>query len=412
MSGPRQAAFVFVFVTVLLDMLAIGIVIPVLPTLIKGFLDGSTERAASWVGLFGAVWALMQFLFSPVQGALSDRFGRRAVILASNFGLAFDYAIMAWAPTLLWLLIGRIISGITAASVSTATAYIADVTPPEQRAARFGLLSAAFGIGFILGPALGGVLGDLGPRVPFWVAGVISLGNAAWGVFVLPESLPHDRRAPWNWRRANPVGSLSLLRGQQVLGGLAIVHFLVSIAHSALPNLFVLYAEYRYSWGPAEVGIALGLSGACSMLVQGVLVGPVVRRIGERRALALGLIGGAAGFAIFALATTAPVFYVGIPVLAIWGFATPSLQSFMTSRVQPTQQGRLQGALGSIQGIASMIGPPLFTGVFALAIGPEIGWDLPGAGFLLAAILVAAGSGLSWIVTRPGADLAAANPIA
>src|SRR5262245_47429817 len=221
MIAPRKAAFAFVFVTILLDMLAIGMIIPVLPKLVESFLAGDTARASEIFGLFGTVWALMQFVFSPVQGALSDRFGRRPVILISNFGLGLDYIVMALAPSLSWLFVGRVISGITAASISTSYAYVADVTPADERAARFGLLGAAFGVGFVLGPALGGLAGAVDPRLPFWIAAGLSLANALYGLLVLPESLPPERRAPFAWRRANPVGALALLRSQSALIGLA-----------------------------------------------------------------------------------------------------------------------------------------------------------------------------------------------
>src|SRR5215831_6193170 len=252
MSASRQAAFAFIFVTVLLDMLALGMVIPVLPKLIESFLAGDTARASEFVGLFATVWALMQFLFSPVQGALSDRFGRRPVILVSNFGLGADYVVMALAPNLVWLFAGRVISGICAASISTAFAYIADVTPPEQRSARFGALGAAFGVGFVIGPAVGGLLGALDPRLPFWAAACFSLLNGLYGLLVVPESLAPDKRMAFAWRRANPVGSLMLLRTHHELFGLAATTFLAQVAHVALPAVFVLYAGYRYGWASAR----------------------------------------------------------------------------------------------------------------------------------------------------------------
>ena len=256
-STPRRAAFLFVFITVLLDMLALGVVIPVLPKLVVDFLAGDAARAAEIYGVFGTVWALMQFVFSPVHGALSDRFGRRPVILLSNFGLGLDYILMALAPNLWWLFVGRIISGIAAASISTAYAYIADVTPPAQRAARFGMLGVAFGAGFVLGPALGGLAGTIDPRLPFWIAGVMSFGNALYGLLVLPESLPREKRAPFSWRRANPLGSLAMLRSQPQLMGLASVNFLANLAHASLPNIGVLYMMYRYGWDERTVGFTM-----------------------------------------------------------------------------------------------------------------------------------------------------------
>src|SRR5258705_5713784 len=277
-AAPRRAAFIFVFITVLLDMLALGIVIPVLPKLVLDFLAGDTAGAAEIYGIFGTVFALMQFLLSPLHVALSDRFGRRPLILLSNFGLALDYVVMALAPNLWWLFVGRVISGITAASISVSYAYVADVTPPAQRAARFGMLGVAFGAGFVLGPALGGLAGAIDPRLPFWIAGVLSLANTLYGAFVLPESLPPERRAPVSWRRANPVGSFALLRSRPQLVGLAGVNFLGHLAHASLPNIGVPYMMYRYGWDERTVGLTMAGGGVCAMGGQGALIGPIVAR--------------------------------------------------------------------------------------------------------------------------------------
>ncbi len=397
----RTAALVFVFVTIVLDMLALGMILPILPKLVVQFLGGDTQRAAQIYGVFGTVWAAMQFLFSPVQGTLSDRFGRRPVILLSNFGLGLDYMLMALAPTLGWLLVGRVISGITAASFSTASAYIADVTPPEKRAAAFGMLGAAFGIGFVLGPALGGLLGGIGPRAPFWVAGSLSLVNAMYGLFVLPESLPPERRARFSWRRANPVGSLALLRSHPMLLGLAAANFLGYIAHEVLPSTFVLYASYRYGWDTRALGLTLAAVGVCAMVVQGGLVGPVVTRFGERRVLLAGLLFGGTGFAVYGLAATGAVLLLGIPLQAMWGMSGPAAQGLMTLHVLPSEQGQLQGANSSLRGIAGLIGPGLFTQTFASSIGARRDWHLPGAPFLLASLLLLGAMTLAWVVTRP-----------
>jgi MFS transporter, DHA1 family, tetracycline resistance protein len=367
-GGPRQAALVFIFVTVLLDMLALGIIIPVWPRLVVNFLSGDSARAAEIFGLFGTAWALMQFVMSPIQGALSDRFGRRPVILLSNLGEGLDYFVMAWAPTLGWLLVGRIISGATAASISTAFAYIADVTPPEKRAARFGMLGAAFGIGFVLGPAVGGLLGEFSPRLPFWFAGALGLANFAYGFFVLPESLPVERRAPFRWRRANPLGALVLLRSQPQLSGLAVIYFLGQLAHVVPPSTFVLYAGFRYGWTERAVGLTLAGVGICSMIVQAGLVGRVVARLGERHTLIVGLVFGALGFAIYGLAPTGGWFLLGVPIMSLWGLAGPATQGLMTRLVGSSEQGQLQGANSSLTGIAGLIGPSLFTLTFAFAI--------------------------------------------
>ena len=397
--APRRAAFAFVFVTVMLDMFAIGIIIPVLPNLIEDFMGGDTAEAAEIYGVFVTVWALMQFIFSPILGSLSDRFGRRKVILLSNFGLGLDYVLMALAPTIGWLFVGRIISGITSASVATAGAYIADVTPPEQRASKFGLLGAAFGFGFVVGPALGGLLGDIDPRLPFWVAAGFSLANAMYGLFVLPESLPPEKRSTFSWRKANPVGALRLLRSHRELWGLASVGFLSNLAHVALPATAVLYMGYRYDWSIKQVGLLLAVAGVCQVIVQAGLVGRAVRRFGERRTMILGLGGGALGFFIQGIATSPPIYVLGVVTMSIWGFFNPALQGSMTRLVHPGEQGQLQGANSSLMGIANMLGPMIFAQVFATFIAHRE-WHVPGAAFLLSSALLVAGTSIVIRVTR------------
>jgi len=401
--GGRRAALAFIFVTILLDMFALGLVIPVLPRLIEDFLGGDTAGAARIYGLFATVWAVMQFLFMPVMGALSDRYGRRRVILLSNLGLGLSYVLMALAPGLAWLFVARVVSGITAASVSTAMAYVADVTPPAGRAVAFGRTGIAIGLGFVLGPALGGLLGSVDPRLPFWVAAALSLVNAAYGIFVLPESLPPERRRAFEWRRANPLGSLTLLRSSRKLAGLAGVMFLANIAHAALPATFVLYAGYRFGWDARDVGFVLALVGASSALVQGVLVGPLVRRLGERRVLLLGLLCGNVGFLAYGLAPTGLLFLAAVPVVALWGLASPTTQGLMSQQVGASQYGELQGAAGSVMGVATMIGPALFATTFAYFIGAGAPLHLPGAAYLLASLLLAAATVLALRVTAPEA---------
>ncbi|MEQ1875161.1 MAG: TCR/Tet family MFS transporter [Bdellovibrionia bacterium] len=395
----RQAAFTFIFVTVVLDVLALGIIIPVLPRLVTDFMGGNTASAAEIYGIFGTVWAAMQFFFSPVLGSLSDRFGRRPVILISNFGLGFDYILMALAPTLSWLFVGRIISGITTASISTAGAYIADVTPAEKRASSFGMLGAAFGLGFVLGPALGGFLGNVDPRLPFWVAAGMSLANALYGTFVLPESLPVEKRTKFSWRRANPVGALKLLRSHPQLLGLAAVSFLSALAHTVLPSTAVLYTDYRYKWDAQTVGLLLAGVGVCSMIVSGTLVKPIVAKIGARNALMMGFCFGALGFTVYGWAPTGFLYCFGVPLMALWGVGMPAAQALMISHVGPTQQGQLQGALSSLQGIAGMIGPGMFTVTFSTFIRHEQ-WHMPGAPFYLAAFFLAMAVVMAFIATR------------
>jgi DHA1 family tetracycline resistance protein-like MFS transporter len=396
----RRAAFVFIFITVLLDMLALGIVIPVLPKLVLEFVGGDAVKGADWLGIFGTAWALMQFLFSPIHGALSDRFGRRPIILFSNLGLGLDYILMALAPTLSWLFVGRVVSGIASASISTAYAYVADVAAPDRRAALFGMLGVAFGAGFVLGPALGGIAGSVDPRLPFWIAAGLSLLNVLYGWFILPESLPVEKRAPFRWRLANPVGSLILLRSHAQLMGLGLVTFLWNLAHASLPNIGVLYMMYRYAWSEQSIGFVMALVGLCSMVVQGTLIGPAVQRLGEGRAMIVGLAFGVAGMAIFGLAPTGAWFLAGIPVLALWGIGSAATLALMSRHVGPMEQGQLQGANASLMGVANLIGPAIFTQAFALFIGANAPVYEPGAPFLLAAVILAAAMAVALYTVR------------
>ena len=391
----RRATLAFIFVLVAMDVVAMGIVIPVLPKLVERFAGGDTARAAGIFGAMNTSWAVMQFLFMPVLGMLSDRFGRRPVILISCLGLGLDYFVMALAPDNTWLFVGRVISGITAASISTAFAYIADVTPSEKRAGAFGMVGAAFGVGFVVGPALGGVLGGIDPRLPFWVAGAIALLNAAYGLFVLPESLPPEKRARFAWSRANPVGSLKLLRSHPELFGLSAVLFLVSLAHYSLPAVAVLYMGYRYGWSEVQVGLVLAGVGVCAMIVQGGLVRKVVPRIGERRALALGLSFGAIGFLLYGAAPTGLLFLAGIPIMSLWGFAVPAAQAIMTRHVSVSEQGQLQGANASLQSVAGIFAPAIFTQLFAATLD-----GIPGAAFMLASAMLVLALAIGWRVTQ------------
>ena len=344
-AAGRRAAVIFIFITVVIDVLGFGLIIPVLPKLVEQFMGGDTARAALVYGVFGTAWSLMQFLFAPLLGAISDRFGRRKVILISCFGLGLDYIVMALAPGVGWLFVGRIISGICASNFSTAGAYIADVSPPEKRAQAFGLIGAAFGVGFVLGPALGGVLGDISPRLPFWGAAALALINASYGLFVLPESLPRERRDVFSWKKANPVGSLTLLRSHPDLLGFAGINLLFQTAHCVLPSVFVLYTGYRYGWSSSTVGFTLMAVGVFSIIVQGGLVKPAVRHLGERGSLYTGLLFGIAGFAGFALAPSAFWMWASLPVFALMGLFSPGLQSLMSKRVAPFEQGKLQGPM-------------------------------------------------------------------
>lgn len=383
-----RAAFVFVFITVALDMLALGIIIPVLPGLVVSFEGGDAARAAKTLGVFGFVWAMMQFVCAPALGALSDRLGRRPIILLSNFGLGADYLLMAWAPSLPWLMAGRVLSGITAASIPTASAYVADITPVEERAKRFGMLGAAFGLGFVIGPAIGGALGSFSPRLPFWVAGALSLVNAAYGFFILPESLPPERRKQGGWKMTNPLEPLKMLRGSSMVTGLAGALLLSFLAHESLPSLYVLYATTRYQWTPGMVGGGLAAVGIVSAIVQGGVVGPVVKRFGERKAMLAGLAFGTIGFALYGAAKESWVFALGIAFTGLWGIAGPAMQAMLSAHVGRDDQGKLQGVVGALRGISGMIGPIFFTQTFAAVMAEGSKWKAPGTPYFLAAALL------------------------
>jgi len=386
----RRAALAFIFVTVLIDILSFGIIIPVLPHLIVELVGGSIAKAAVWSSAFGTLFMLMQFVCSPIQGALSDRFGRRTVILISSFGLGIDFIVMALAPVLWLLFLGRAVSGVCAASFSTANAYIADITPREKRAASFGLLGAAFGIGFIIGPALGGLLGHISIRLPFWAAAFLALINFCYGYFVLPESLPPERRsARIDWSHANPLGALVLLRRYPQVFALAAVFFLLALAQFSINSTYVLYTDFRYGWGPQIVGYTLALVGLCTAIVQAGLVRKLMPKLGERRMILAGLSFAAIGYLVMCFAPDAAIFVAGIPFLCLGGLAGPPAQSLVTHQVDPHEQGRLQGALTSLQSLAGIFGPALFANLFALFISDHAPVKhLPGVAFALAAVLV------------------------
>jgi DHA1 family tetracycline resistance protein-like MFS transporter len=395
-----QAAMIFIVVTVLLDFLAFGIIAPVLPNLIIRFEGGDIARASNITGYFGFAWNLMQFLFLPVLGAWSDRFGRRPVILISCLGLGLDYIFMALAPSLRWLFVGRLISGITASNVSTAFAYITDITPPANRAKKFGMLGAAFGVGFVVGPAVGGLLGQYNLRAPFWAAAALSVANFFYGMFVLPESLMKEKRAKTAWHMANPLGSLTLLRSHPELAGLSIVAILYYLAHQSLQNVWVLYTEYRYGWNTRSVGISLAVVGVCAVIVSGGLVGPYVKKFGERFSLISGLFYGFLGFAGFALAWKGWGALAAIPFIALWGVAGPAMQSLMSQKVDASSQGKLQGAINSLRALTGMVGPVLFTQVFSMAIAEKAKVHLPGAPYYLAGLLLVVAMGMAAVAAR------------
>jgi DHA1 family tetracycline resistance protein-like MFS transporter len=388
---PRQAAFGFIFASALMNSVSFGIMIPILPNLIKQFTGGDTASAAEWTLLFGATWGVMQFFMGPILGMLSDRVGRRPVLLISFFGLAVDFLFMAFAPTLWWLYLGRILNGMTAASFSTAGAYLADVTAPEKRAKAFGMLQSAFSFGFIIGPTIGGLLGQHNLRLPFIAAAVITAVNWVYGLVILPESLAPERRLKaFDWKRANPVGSLGLLRAHPGLLGLAGVIFLFQLSQVVLPTVFVLYMTYRYGWSPGVLGFTFLLTGVLGVLVQMFTVGPIVARLGERRTVLLGAFIGAVGFLWYGWAPTGWMYLAGAPIFAFSALLMPGLQGLMTRRVPPNQQGQLQGANQSLQGIASILGPIVFGETFAWSLRHETTLHAPGLAIYLAGGLLGA----------------------
>jgi DHA1 family tetracycline resistance protein-like MFS transporter len=403
--GPRKAALAFIFVTVLIDILSFGVLIPVLPGLVREFTGGDFAQAAWWVGIFGTLFAAIQFVSSPIQGTLSDRFGRRPVILLSCFGLGMDFVLMAMSQSLAWLLAARCFSGALSASFSTANAYIADVTAPQKRAQAFGLLGAAFGIGFIIGPVIGGLLGTWSLRAPFWLAAGLALANFLYGWFVLPESLPREKRTPrFDWSHANPVGSLGMLKRFPQVFGLAAVVLIANFAHYIYPSVTVLFTEYRFGWNPRQVSLMLAVVGVCSAIVQAGLVGRVVASLGERRTLLLGLACGVVGFMMFGFAGTGMLFLAGIPLSALWGLAAPATQALITQQVSADAQGRVQGALMSLVSLAGIFAPLSFAGTFGLFISNHAPMQLPGAPWLLAAALLFLGLVIGWRFARPGSQ--------
>ncbi len=398
--GPtrRRAAATFIFFTVSLDMLAVGMIVPVLPRLIGGFTHDAV-KTAQMLGIFVTIFAVMQFLCSPVLGALSDRFGRRPVVLLSNLGLGLDYLLMAWAPAMVWLFLARVISGLTASSVPTAMAYMTDVSPPEKRAAAFGLVNAAFGIGFVLGPAVGGILGDVNPRLPFWVAGALSMVNAIYGLLILPESLPARHRCPFSWKRANSMGSLSLLTRRGSIAGLAGMLMMAFITQQAL-TVYVIYVDYRYHWTDRSVGLSLAAVGIIAGIYSVLLVKRVVAKVGERGAILIGLAGGAVGFAMLGISKTGLLFCLAIPAFNLIALFWPAAQSMIAQRVGPSEQGQLQGALSSLRGIAGLTGPGLFAYIFSKSISPQSATHSAGMAFFVAAGLLLASLIVAQRVTR------------
>jgi MFS transporter, DHA1 family, tetracycline resistance protein len=385
------SSFTFVFVTVTLDMLSIGLIVPILPSLVNEMTGGDIKEAAHYVGIFSLLWAVMQFIFMPILGTLSDQIGRKPVFLISNFGQSLAHVLTALSPGFVLLAISRLLLGGFSAVVSTASAYIADTVEPDGRAAKFGLLGAAFGLGFILGPAVGGFLGKINLHLPFWVAAGLTFTNGLYCLFFVKESLPLNDRSPFSWAKANPLKSLGFLTENAKVLRLAIVKGLSDFSHVVYGSVFVLYGLHRYDWKPDVSGLTLGAVGILAMVVQVGLVGRTIKALGEVRTMILGLFCSALGFALYGLAPTAVWFWAALPIGALSGFLAPAIMGLLSREIGPHEQGRLQGALGSVQASAAIFGPLIFTGLFAWSVAPQRSMELPGAAFMLAAAFTAIG---------------------
>lgn len=398
--APGRPAILFIAVTVLLDTIGFGLILPVLPRLLVHLTGEGVARVALYGGWLAFVYAVMQFLCAPVLGNLSDRFGRRPVLLGAVGALGLDYLVMGFAPTLGWLFLGRIVAGVAGASFPPAYAYAADVSPPGKRAQNFGIISAAFGTGFILGPALGGLLGGLGPRAPFFAAAGLSLANFAYGLFVLPESLPPEKRRALSWRRANPLGTLLQMRRHPVVRGLLGALFLWMVAHQVMPATWSFYTKFRFGWSEATIGASLALAGIVMAGSQATLLRLLVPRIGERRAALLGITIAGIGYAGYA---TAAAGWMMFAWLATWFFGAivmPSTNALMSHRVAPDAQGELQGAVASLFSLSSIVGPPLMSQLFSRFAAPTAALRLPGAAFFAASALTLACLALYWAASR------------
>ncbi|GHB67764.1 TCR/Tet family MFS transporter [Persicitalea jodogahamensis] len=387
MASKRPAALGFIFITLLIDITGIGIIIPVLPTLITELIGGSLSQAARYGGWLLFTYAFVQFLSAPVIGGLSDQYGRRPILLASLFGFGMDYLFLAFAPTIGWLFVGRVIAGFLGGSFTTGAAYIADVSTPENRAQNFGLIGAAFGLGFIIGPVIGGLLGQYGSRVPFLAAAVLSLVNWLYGYFVLPESLKPENRRSFSWKRANPAGALRHLRKFPVIAGLIVSLVLLYIASHAVQSVWSYYTMEKFDWHEAQIGYSLGAVGLLSAIVQGGLIRVIIPKLGRERSVYIGLLFSSIGLTLFAFASQGWMMYAFMVPYILGGIAGPAIQGLVSTQVPPNEQGELQGGLTSLQSVTAIIGPPLMTGLFAYFTRHDTYLYFPGAPMLLAAVL-------------------------
>lgn len=403
--SQSKASLTFIFITLLVDVIGLGIIIPVVPDLIKELINGSLADAAVYGGWLMFSYAFMQFIFSPIMGGLGDQFGRRPVLLASLFGFGVDYLLLAWAPTIGWLFVGRILAGITGASMTTASAYIADISKPEDRAKNFGMIGAAFGLGFIIGPVIGGLLGAYGSRVPFIAAAVLTLLNWLYGYFILPESLAKEKRRKFSWKRANPIGSLIQLKKFPVTVSLMVAMFFVYLASHATQSTWAYYTMEKFGWDVKMVGYSLGFVGLMVAIVQGGLIRIVIPKIGDRNGVYLGLILYFIGFVLFAFASEGWMMFVFMIPYALSGFAGPSLQSIMTGQIPEDQQGELQGAITSMISLTAIVGPPLMTDLFARFTNDSLGIYFPGAPYLMGAIFTFMSIGFAFRTLRKYASV-------
>lgn len=407
MSVSRKAALGFIFVTVLVDVIGFGIIIPVVPALIQQLTGGDISAASSYGGWLMFAYAIMQFLFAPVLGNLSDRYGRRPVLLFSLLGFGIDYIFVALAPSIAWLFVGRIIAGITGASFTTASAYVADISEPEKRAQNFGMIGAAFGLGFIVGPLIGGLLGNMGPRMPFYAAAALTLLNWLYGYFVLPESLSPEKRRPFSWKRANPLGSLMQLRKYPAISGLVVSLSLVFIGAHAVQSTWSYYGIGKLHWDETMVGYSLAFVGFMIALVQGGLIRLIIPKLGQEKSLYIGLFLYSLGMILFAFANNTWMMFAFTFVYCLGGIAGPSIQGIISSHVPANEQGELQGALTSLMSATSIIGPPLMTNLFARFTRPGAPVHFPGAPFMMGAILFLISAILAYRSLHSGLEKAA-----
>lgn len=393
-------ALAFIAVTLLLDTVGFGLIMPVYPRLLVELTGQSLSRAAVYGGWLGFVYAAMQFVCAPVLGNLSDRFGRRRVILIAVGALGVDYIIMGVAPTLAWLFVGRIIAGAAGASFTPAYAYVADISPPERRAQNFGVVSAAFGTGFIVGPAIGGLLGSLGPRAPFFVAAIMSLINFSYGFFVLPESLPVERRRVFQWKRANPLGALVQMKKHPVVLWLLVCLFLWALANQVMPTTWAFYTKLRFGWSEAMIGASFAVAGAVMVSSQATLMRYIVPKLGERKAAVMGIIGGIISYFWFGLATASWMMFAALSGWFFGAIVMPTVNALASHRIARDAQGELQGAAASLFSLAAILGPPLMTHLFERFTAADAPVHVPGAAFIAAGILAIGSLVIFWLSTR------------